>query len=254
MANNIQGPNGPGMTLPTPVPHPAPSPKPAGAPAAGAPAQGADKAAAGKAAATGDSANAGANTQDRFLKLLVTQMKNQDPLNPMDNAQVTSQMAQLSTVSGIDKVNSTLKALSDSMAAGQSLTATGMIGHGALVPGSAMELRKGEAVAGVNLDQSVDKLKVSIKDGANNVVRTLQLGAQKPGVVPIAWDGKDDQGKEMADGSYKIAVEADADGKPAAASTLSFGVVNGIAPGTAGAQLDMGKLGMFKLSDIKQVM
>lgn len=256
MANNIQGPNAPGMTLPTPAPHPAPGPKPAagaGVPAAGASAQGADKAAAaGKAAATGDSA--GANTQDRFLKLLVTQMKNQDPLNPMDNAQVTSQMAQLSTVSGIDKVNSTLKALTDSMAAGQSLTATGMIGHGALVPGAAMELRKGEAVAGVNLDQSVDKLKIAIKDGANNVVRTLQLGAQKPGVVPIAWDGQDDQGKSMADGSYKISVEAEADGKPASATTLSFGVVNGIAPGTAGAQLDMGKLGMFKLSDIKQVM
>lgn len=213
----------------------------------------------GKSASSSSTASSSNDTstagiQNQFLKLLTTQLQNQDPLNPMDNAQVTSQMAQLSTVSGIDKVNSTLKALTDSMAAGQSLTATGMIGHGALVPGSAMELRKGEAVAGVHLDQSVDKLKIAIKDGANNVVRTLQLGAQKPGVVPIAWDGQDDHGKDMADGSYKIAIEAEADGKPASATTLSFGVVNGIAPGTAGAQLDMGKLGMFKLSDIKQVM
>src|SRR5665647_134596 len=69
-----------------------------------------------------------ADTEDRFLKLLVTQMKNQDPLNPMDNAQVTSQMAQLSTVSGIDKLNATLQALSDSMSIGQSLSATSMIG------------------------------------------------------------------------------------------------------------------------------
>src|SRR3990172_3775053 len=76
-----------------------------------------------------------AETQDRFLKLLVTQMKNQDPLNPMDNAQVTSQMAQLSTVTGIDQLNVTLQALSDSMVPNQTLQAATMIGHGVLVPG-----------------------------------------------------------------------------------------------------------------------
>ena len=75
-----------------------------------------------------------AATQDRFLKLLVTQLQNQDPLNPMDNAAVTSQMAQLSTVNGIDQLNSTVQALSASMATSQSLQATSMIGHAALVP------------------------------------------------------------------------------------------------------------------------
>jgi flagellar basal-body rod modification protein FlgD len=88
--------------------------------------------------------------QDRFLKLLVTQMKNQDPLNPMDNAQVTSQMAQLSTVSGIDKLNATVQALSDSMAAAQSLQAASMIGHAALVPGTEIDLLKGKSNAAVN--------------------------------------------------------------------------------------------------------
>jgi flagellar basal-body rod modification protein FlgD len=181
-------------------------------------------------------------------------MKNQDPLNPMDNAQVTSQMAQLSTVSGIDKVNSTLKALTDSLSAGQAMSATGMIGHGALVPGSSMDLHQGQAVAGVNLEQGADSLKVLIKDGANNVVRTIQLGAQKPGVVPVAWDGVDDQGKEMADGAYKISAEAVTGDKTTPAATLSFGMVNGVAPGSAGTKLDVGKLGIFNLSDVKQVM
>src|ERR1017187_4426245 len=125
---------------------------------------------ANKAASPANASEAGPNTQDRFLKLLVTQMKNQDPLNPMDNAQVTSQMAQLSTVSGIDKVNSTLKALTDSMSAGQALSATGMIGHGALVPGSTVELKSGKAVAGLDLSQGADSVKVSIQDGANNLV------------------------------------------------------------------------------------
>ena len=74
-------------------------------------------------AATANTA-AAASSQYRFLKLLVTQMQNQDPLNPMDNAQVTSQMAQLSTVTGIDKLNVTLQALSDSMLTNQSLQST----------------------------------------------------------------------------------------------------------------------------------
>ena len=102
---------------------------------------------------TAANSNSVANTQDRFLKLLVTQMKNQDPLNPMDNAQVTSQMAQLSTVSGIDKLNTTLQALSSSMTASQSLQAATMIGHGVLTPGSSLDLLNGVAIGGVQLPQ-----------------------------------------------------------------------------------------------------
>jgi flagellar basal-body rod modification protein FlgD len=181
-------------------------------------------------------------------------MKNQDPLNPMDNAQVTSQMAQLSTVSGIDKVNSTLKALTDSMSAGQALNATGMIGRGALVPGSSIELNGGKAVAGLDLPQGADSVKVSIKDGANALVRTIQLGAQKSGVVPVAWDGLDDAGKALPSGSYKISAETVSGEKATPVNTLSFGMIAGVAPGSGGAKLDVGKLGMFNLSDIKQVM
>jgi flagellar basal-body rod modification protein FlgD len=245
MVSSVQGPN---LTPATQTALGTSKPTSAGA----APAQGAIKAA--QAAQAASATEGGANTQDRFLKLLVTQMKNQDPLNPMDNAQVTSQMAQLSTVSGIDKVNSTLKALTDSMSAGQSLSATSMIGHGALVPGSTMELSNGKAVAGLDLAQSADSVKVLIKDGANNIVRTMQLGAQKPGVVPLNWDGVDDAGKEAVNGSYTISAEAVSGGKTSPATTLSFGTVAGVAPGASGAKLDVGKLGMFNLADIKQVL
>ena len=252
MVNSIQGPN---LTPPAQAvtgganpPNQGANKAESGAPAGALAAKGLNKAAASS------SNESAANTQDRFLKLLVTQMKNQDPLNPMDNAQVTSQMAQLSTVSGIDKVNSTLKALSDSMSAGQALSATGMIGHGALVPGSSIELNNGKAVAGLDITQGTDSVKVSIKDGANNVVRTIQLGAQKPGVVPVAWDGLDDAGKEMASGAYKISAETVSEGKATPVSTLSFGMVAGVVPGSGGAKLDVGKLGMFNMADIKQVM
>lgn len=200
------------------------------------------------------SAGGASDTQDRFLKLLVTQMKNQDPLNPLDNAQVTSQMAQLSTVSGIDKLNSTLQALSNSMTMSQSVSATSMIGHGVLVPGSAMSLANNQALGGVELTQPADSLKITIQDGAGNIVRTMQLGAQTPGVLPFAWDGQTDKGTTAANGSYKFTAEAVLAGTKTDAATLAFGMVNAVTPGAEGTTLDVGQLGGFALSAVKQVL
>ncbi|HRQ09334.1 MAG TPA: flagellar hook capping FlgD N-terminal domain-containing protein, partial [Nitrosomonas europaea] len=95
--------------------------------------------------------------QDRFLKLLVTQMQNQDPLKPMDNAEVTSQMAQISTVSGIDKLNTTLEKLVADSDARRSFEAATMIGRGVLVPGTDMQLENQAAIGGFELAESVDK-------------------------------------------------------------------------------------------------
>ena len=207
----------------------------------------------GKKTAATDPNSASAQ-QDKFLTLLVTQMKNQDPMNPMDNAQITSQMAQLSTVSGIDKVNSTLQALSNSLAMSQSVSATNMIGHGVLVPGSDISLANGQSVGGVELTQPADSLKVTIQDAAGNIMRTLRLGAQEVGVVPFAWDGQTDTGTTAANGSYKFTVEAVLASNKIDAATLAFGMVNAVTPGMQGATLDVGKLGGFALSDVKQVM
>jgi flagellar basal-body rod modification protein FlgD len=198
--------------------------------------------------------NSAAGVQDRFLKLLVTQMKNQDPLNPMDNAQVTSQMAQLSTVSGIDKLNTTLQALSSSMTATQSLNATNMIGRSVLVPGNKMEVTGGQGFGGINLTQSVDSLKLSIKDAAGALVRTIDLGAQQAGIVPIAWNGLTDSGTQAVDGSYQITASAVLAGQSSTPVTLSFGMVNAVTQGAQGAQLEIGQLGAFALADIKQIM
>ena len=202
------------------------------------------------------SANApnASETQDRFLKLLVTQMKNQDPLNPLDNAQVTSQMAQLSTVSGIDKLNATLQALSDSMAVGQSVSATSMIGHGVLVPGSDLSLHKGVAVGGMELSQPADNVSVTIKDAAGKIMNTLQFGEQKAGVLPFSWDGKTEAGANAPDGNYTFTVEATLSGIKTSPATLVYGLVNAVTPGAQGATLDVGQWGGFALSSVKQVM
>lgn len=195
-----------------------------------------------------------AETQDRFLLMLTTQLKNQDPLNPMDNAQITSQMAQLSTVSGIDKLNATLKALSDSMTMGQSVSATSMIGHGVLVPGSTLNLSNSQAIGGVELTQPADSVNVTIQDAAGNTVRTLQLGAQDAGILPFTWDGMTDAGTSAGDGTYKFNVEAMLSGNKSTSASLSFGVVNAVTPGTDGAMLGVGNMGGFALSTVKQVL
>lgn len=197
------------------------------------------------------SASAVSETQDRFLKLLITQMKNQDPLNPMDNAQVTSQMAQLSTVSGIDKLNTTLKALSDSTTIAQS---AGMIGRGVLVPGSTMSLKDGQAMGGLELKLPTDSITVKIQDAAGAHIRTLQLGAQKAGVLPLAWDGITDKGTPAANGTYKFTAEASLSDKKSAIPTLVFGMVNAVIPDAKGAILDVSQAGRVALSEVRQVM
>lgn len=198
--------------------------------------------------------NQAAESQDRFLKLLVTQMKNQDPLNPMDNAQVTSQLAQLSTVSGIDKLNSTLQALSNSMAVAQSVSATNMIGHGVLVPGSTMKLANGQALGGVELTQPADSVSVVIQGVNGNMVRTLQLGAHEAGVLPFAWDGLTDSGSPAADDTYKFSVTSILSGEKTDNTTFAFDMVNAVTPGAQGAILDVGRLGSFALSEVKKIM
>lgn len=194
------------------------------------------------------------NPQDRFLKLLVTQMKNQDPLKPLDNAEVTSQLAQISTVSGIDKLNSTLQQLVTSAEDNRSVEAMGLIGHKAFVPGTSIKLNGDGAIAGIELAQPVDQLKVTILDSAGIAIRTMELGAQPTGLSTIAWDGNTDSGTKAVDGDYTFAVSAKQGGNDIKVDTLSFGKVNSVMPGVGGAHLDMGdKLGLVGLSDIKQV-
>ena len=188
--------------------------------------------------------------QDRFLKLLVTQMKNQDPLNPLDNAQVTSQMAQLSTVTGIEKLNATLQAYTQA----QSFQSVGMIGHSVLAPGDFVQLQGGAAVGGVELESAADKVKVSVIDSSGQVVRELDLGKQDAGVVPFGWDGKTTAGTDAADGKYTFRVSATQAGESVNTTSLALGEVNSVLMDKAGPALSVVGLGMVDLSAVRQVM
>lgn len=193
--------------------------------------------------------------QDRFMTLLVTQMKNQDPLNPLDNAQLTSQLAQLSTVTGIDKLNSTVQALMASTQSSQSLQAASMIGRAVLVPGSGTTLTDSKALFGVELAEPVDALQVTITDAAGNTVRTLNLGAQAAGSMALSWDGSTNSGGVAPDGRYQLQFSALRGGQTSPATSLAFAEVNSISMTRQGVQLNLsGAVSSATLTDVRQVL
>lgn len=191
--------------------------------------------------------------QDRFMTLLVTQMKNQDPLNPLDNAQVTSQLAQLSTVTGIDKLNTTLQALQSSYQASQSLQAASLIGRGVLMSGSTVALADSKAVFGLELAEPADKVVVTIRDSAGNAVRTMNLGDQEAGVIPLAWDGKADNGSMAANGKYTIDISAVRGNEKVPTTALTYGDVLSVTTGAQGVSVNVSDGGTVKLADIRQI-
>lgn len=204
------------------------------------------------------------DTQDRFLTLLVTQLRNQDPLNPMDNAEVTSQIAQLSTVNGIEQLNKTLLALSGQMDMSQSMQAASFIGKEVLVPGEKISLGStGEGPTavkvatpfGFELYSGASSVQITVLDGSGQPVRQMDMGTMDAGIHSLTWDGLNESGQPLADGAYQIKVSAtDKDGNPLAIEPLTYGKVGSVAYSASGLQLDLGLAGKYSLYDIRKVM
>lgn len=193
------------------------------------------------------------DAQDRFLKLLTTQLKNQDPLNPMDNAQMTSQLAQISTVDGIEKLNATLKQLLSSSADSEALQAAALVGHQVIIAGNGMNLTDAGAVGGIELAANADQVAVTIKDANGIVMNTLNLGRLDAGVHNFVWDGKTDAGVQAVNGAYSISVAAAQGADNVAATALQLAGVQNINRSSQGVSLNLGASGLVTLNDIKQI-
>jgi len=128
-----------------------------------------------------------AGSADRFLKLLVTQLQNQDPLNPLDNAQITSQMAQINTVSGIEKLNTTVEGLNGQFMQMQVLQGTALVGRDVTLPGNKLALENGTGTGGFELAGAADRVVVEVLAPSGRVLDTLNLGAQTPGRNGFSW-------------------------------------------------------------------
>ncbi|MDE2431005.1 MAG: flagellar hook assembly protein FlgD [Burkholderiales bacterium] len=203
--------------------------------------------------ASGTSKTSAQDAQDKFMTLLVTQMKNQDPLNPMDNAQVTSQLAQLSTVSGIDKLNATVTALNANFQTGQNLQSASMIGHGVLAQGNAINLVDGKSIYGIELPLAADKVDVTIRDSSGVVVRKISVGSLPAGVNALTWDGKTDAGAVAPNDVYKFDVSASTAGKDLAPVGLAFGVVSSVTSNAQGVKLNVANVGDINTTDVRQI-
>jgi flagellar basal-body rod modification protein FlgD len=212
--------------------------------------------------------------QERFLTLLIAQLNNQDPTNPMENAELTSQLAQLSTVSGIEQLNSSLGALMTEMQTAQSLQSANMIGHAVLVEGNKVvmssstkiekttdadgnevekEVTERQGVFGINLDSAVDKLTVSIRDAAGREVQQVNLGAQEAGVLPVVWDGSTKSGTWAKDGDYTFDVTASYGGTSVTTQALSYGIVGSVTTAPTGAKLNLSGIGPVEVAKVVQI-
>ncbi len=202
-------------------------------------------AASGKSSTSGTGSTSGTDLQNTFLQLLVTQLQNQDPTNPMDSSQMTSQLAQINTVTGIQQLNTSLSSLSTQLSAGQNAQAALLIGSTVLAPGNSMAVTSGAAPQlGVTLPSAASDVKLTITNSAGQVVNTLDLGAQSAGTVPVTWNGTDTAGNAVADGTYTVSASATINGQAGTATALVASKVQGVIQqpdGGAGLSLANGK-------------
>jgi flagellar basal-body rod modification protein FlgD len=192
-------------------------------------------------AANGASANSSSlgasDTEDRFLKLLVAQMRNQDPLNPMDNAQVTTQMAQISTVQGIEKLNQSMEKMAGGAGTSSAIDAIPVIGRQLLVGGTQI-LRAGEtdgaARAGFELAAGADAVEVKVLDGAGQTVFAKTFGSTAAGMQVFEWGGA-----TTPAGAYQLQVRAVSGGQPVQATALVPARVLGVSQGADGVRIEL---------------
>lgn len=174
-----------------------------------------------------------AGSAERFLKLLVAQMQNQDPLNPMDNAQITSQMAQINAVTGLEKVNTSIQSLSTQFAQMQLLQGASLVGREVSLEGDLISFKDGKGRGAIELQGAATAVKVEVLNQNGTVVDTLALGSSESGRLSFEWD----PGKLPTDVAYGFRVAATNAGKSVEARTLTVDRVQSI--GIAGDTLTL---------------
>ena len=193
--------------------------------------------------------NTGAESQDRFLKLLVAQLNNQDPMNPMDNAQMTTQMAQINTVTGIEQVNQSIKDLASQMSAMQNMSAAQMIGRDVLVEGNELTLDgAGNARGTFDLSGSAETVKVEVLSAGGQLLDTQSLGPRTAGQHDFGFTST-----SLPEGA-RFRISASQSGAAVAATELSVGRVVSVSADAANAlQLQLKNGSTVAYSPLKSI-
>jgi flagellar basal-body rod modification protein FlgD len=208
--------------------------------------------AAGQAIANNSMNNLGIND---FIQLMTTQLKYQDPTQPQDSTQFVAQLAQFSTVSGVQQMNTSISSLLNQLKSSQALNATSLVGHSVLLKANAMSVSSGQAVYGaMDTPNGTSNLNVTVTDSSGQVIRHISVPAQQ-GLSGFTWDGTDDAGNPVAGGTYGFTATANIAGKPTAATTYLANRIDSVTidPTTNDLQLNTDSLGTVTLADVKQV-
>ncbi|GBE09588.1 basal-body rod modification protein FlgD [bacterium BMS3Bbin12] len=195
--------------------------------------------------------------QSDFLKLMTTQLQNQDPLQPLDSTQFLSQMAQFGTVSGIDALQKSFGRFSTAFTANQALQAAGLVGRTVLVPQDVGTLSAGGVLQGAaQMPIGAAGGTVKIYDMNGQLVRTLQLDPAVGGLAHFRWNGVEDNGSRAPAGAYQMRAGAGVGGKSTALQTYVAAPVASVILGNSkgGLTLDLEGVGPVALSEVKQIM
>ncbi len=204
--------------------------------------------------------------QEDFMKLMTTQMNNQDPFKPMENGDFLTQMAQFSAVSGLKDIKDNFKTLTDALQSNQALQASSLVGKSVLVPGdSAAMLDRGDLIGAVEIPSSTSNLNIMVHNSSGELIKTINMGSQQEGMVNFRWDGmqkvSDKNGEGMTEkhvpaGKYIIRAEMDIDGQPQNAKTYVIDKVDSVSLGNQGQgmTLNLANSGSSTLGQIKQIM
>jgi len=202
--------------------------------------------------ATAQSKNA--LTQDDFMNLFVAQMKYQDPLQPLDNNQMATQLAQFNTVNALATMNSTLNQMMTNQASLNNLQASSLIGKKIEAKGNTLSIQQGVVSDGAYQLAQPGNAIIQIYDSNGNLVQQMGPGYKDNSMQRIGWDGKNQQGMTLPDGTYTFKVlAADQKGQAVTATTYRLGTVDGVSfeNGTASFQMGGNKV---SFSDIVAIL
>ncbi len=192
---------------------------------------------------------------DTFLKLMITQLNNQDPFKPMENGEFLGQIAQFSSVTGLDKLNNQFESLSTSLTSGQALQAGAVVGRDVLVPVGTGFVTPGESVRGqVQLDESSSEVTVRVYDQVGQLVREMPMGSAQPGALKFTWDGMNDSGEFVPEGPYQVQVSSKQGESEVQLQTELFASVESVNMSASnGLTLNLQGLGPVAFKDVKQI-
>lgn len=194
--------------------------------------------------------------QDAFLQLLVTQMNNQNPLNPQDNSEFVAQLAQFSSVEGITKLNGQMETMSSSFQSSTALQASALVGRQVLVPGEKLNVVSGNAVKGIiDVGSSTSQLTLSVFNESGVMVDQDIMGSAGEGTKAFTWDGKDSSGNPVQTGKYTFKATALVDGKAVAQTVNLPANVNSVTLAKGGAMtLNVEGVGAMSLDSVKEIL